>query len=180
MRPVAIATILLLFLAVMYGAFFEVSATLNEEFIRLAPPPVRTYYLDKVFLNSDNECRGCRFRVISALHMIRKDLDESQNSYDYDYGKILPFIRSDTYGGFEEPIPMMACIIVLRYNDRQLFEKMAAMYRQTPGILRECIHSGLYWIKEDSGPAPHALVYDNLDSIPALSPLVHNIPEAIR
>ena len=179
MRAVGIVTGVVIVLALTYNIFFETGTWFNRKFIELAPKSVRTLYFDSVFLNADELCAGCRFRVINALDMIERDLNNSANSYEYDYERILPFIRSDSHGGFEEPISNTACAIILRYNDRNLFLKMAAMYETSPGVLRQCLHSGLFWVKASS-PATHSLISDNIGTIPALSPFLRDIPESMQ
>ncbi|MFA6113562.1 MAG: hypothetical protein WC729_06205 [Sphingomonas sp.] len=159
----------------MYVVVFEASPSWNRKFIELAPSSVRTRYFDSVFSNLDTECRGCRFRLSTALDAIKDDLYESSDSYEYDYSKIIPFIRNDTYGGYEEPIHNTACLIIIRKNDRPLFLKMAGMYKKDSGVLRSCIYNGMYWVR-DAEPTVFDLVYENLASIPALAPHLQRVP----
>jgi len=174
-RRVAAVIASFLGVAALYIMIFEISPGWNKKFIELAPRPVRSFYFDTVFSQTDIECSGCRFRTIYALDMIKRDLYSSSNSYDYDYTPILPFIRNDTYHGYEEPIPLSACMIVLKNNDRELLVKMSQMYRNDLGVLRSCIYNGLYWI-ENREPSVFDLVYDNIASIPSLAPQLHGIP----
>ena len=79
MRAVGIVTGVVIVLALTYNIFFETGTWFNRKFIELAPKSVRTLYFDSVFLNADELCAGCRFRVINALDMIERDLNNSAN-----------------------------------------------------------------------------------------------------
>jgi len=174
---VIITGVVTIFVFAIYIDIFRLSVEDNENFIALAPSGIRSFYLDKVFSIRNEDCRPCRFRLVSALHAVQNDAEFYKNSYQYDYTKILPFIKNseDDTGGFSEPIYQMACNIILLSNDRKLFVKMAEMYRATPSIPYSCVVQA-DWIKRER-PAQYQDIRQNLQSIAAYAPMLKRVDD---
>lgn len=161
----------------IYIVIFTLDGESNKKFIALAPSGLRSLYLDKVFSIRDENCQPCRFRLVYALEAVQVDDEFYKNSYNYDYYKVLPFIKSgeDDDNGFSEPIYQMACNIILLSNDKKLFIKMAEMYRATPSILYSCVLQA-DWIKRER-PAQYQDIRQNLQSIAAYGPILKQVDD---
>lgn len=161
----------------IYIVTFTLDGESNKKFIALAPSGLRSLYLDKVFSIRDENCRPCRFRLVYALDAVQVDDEFYKNSYNYDYAKVLPFIKSDEDddNGFSEPIYQMACNIILLSNDRKLFIKMAEAYKSTPDITYSCIVQA-DWIKQRR-PAQYQDIRENIQSIAAYGPILKQVDD---
>jgi hypothetical protein len=134
----AAAIFAILIVVLLYSFIFEISFSENKAFVSKLPHGLKTYYLNWVFSTTSADCRGCKLRLIAALELLEEDVSDGQAA-NYDYTRILPFVRSDSHNGYDEPISEMACNDALGVADRAVMKKMSLMYRAEPQIIKECV-----------------------------------------
>lgn len=137
----------LLAFASFYVIVFEISISANKAFATALPYGLRTAYLNRIFSTTSADCRGCKLRLIAALELLEDDVS-SGRAAKYDYARLLPFIRSDSHNGYDEPVFEMACNDVLGAADRAVMDKMVAMYHAEPQIIKECAAQRLDVVKQ--------------------------------
>jgi hypothetical protein len=151
----------------LHVLIFEISFSANKAFVAALPHGLRTVYLNRIFSTTSADCRGCRLRLIAALELLEDDVGNGQAA-NYDYARILPFIRSDSHSGYDEPVSEMACNDVLGGGNRAVMVKMVLMYRAEPQIIKECVVGRLDVVKH-MWPNRYEAIAATVRQVPAMA-----------
>ena len=111
------------------------------------PAGLRNYYLDRLLSERDESCWKCGVRLSGALEAIQNDLLTRNNSYKFDYTRLLPFIGADSK--FGEPVPEIACYTILLSRSNRVYLALIRAYRNSIDTLSGCAWAGLDGVRQN-------------------------------
>ena len=147
--------------------------------INALPHSIRLAYLDTLFINPDPgnpsaHCWECFLRMLGALDALKADLEQHQNSFAFDYAKLIPLLRNNM-DGFYEPIPVRACHLILLRHEPRVFALLAKQYVNEKDSYERCIMAGAKQFHE-LWPEKYPALKNSLMQVPELMPLVRGLP----
>jgi hypothetical protein len=140
-----------------------------EELPVALPQSWRLHYLNHVFENPTEDCAGCYYQLIGTLQALTHHPDVGAG---FDYARLLPLLRNGP-GYIREPVPVLACKLILERRDPQLYREMAAAFKGDQDSLESCAVSALGALKQ-SAPADYESISKTLLEVPELSKYVNS------
>lgn len=149
------------------------------ELIEALPQSVRRAYLDDLFDNPEpgfpyEHCWECHLRLVGALAALKQDTEKHQNSFGFDYAKLIPLLRNGM-DGFYEPIPGRACHVILLRNEPRVFALLVKQYANEKVSYERCIMNGARQFHE-MWPQSYPALKNSLLQVPELLPLLQELP----
>lgn len=177
---VAAVVLFLIWLGTILVVPIWLQPTTNQvALIKALPPSVRNAYLDDLFTNPDpgnpsEKCWECYLRLIGGLEALKQDAEKHQNSYEFDYAKLIPLLRNNM-DGFYEPIPILACQAILLRHEPRVFVLLVRQYPAEKQPYNRCIQYGVTQFQE-FWPKEYPALKNSLMQVPELLPLLQELP----
>lgn len=134
----------------------------HATFIQGLPAPVRLYYINQVLDQPEPDCGGCYGRIAAVLRALVAARAHGED-YGLDYVRLFPLVRR--WHEFDEPIPMLACGLLLLRRDPRIYLELAQAFKQQPEPLKLCIWNQLSAAREFD-PAEYELTRTALLKVP--------------
>ncbi len=128
----------------IYVFYFHMGPNDYATLVRVMPISFSKVYLDTLFTNLNKDVMYAP--LIGSMDAIQNSLISNDNFHeDFDFYRLLPLLNDKIY---YEPIPALACNLLLLNNDLTVFKAMSKKNGEDKISWGRCVTGGMVRVKE--------------------------------